>query len=184
MPATPQPEIPLATFRYTLEFADALAYERLRTRPRWTSRFAFAAWLALGVVVLAILPQSVTGPSSSLQFWGIGTLLILIQYGLYRIGRDLMRLRRASARVPDPIATELEQWPAHLVLTRNGAAQTILFSSIEALLPTPGHLFMAIPGDLVIVPARAFPGEEGIAGLADAIDTKVRETIDLAGSNA
>ena len=55
-----------------------------------------------------------------------------------------------------------------------GAALSLRFEDIGALLPTARHLFIARGNTLLIVPAAAFEPPDSIEAMADAIDGAVR----------
>lgn len=169
---------PLNTYTYTLEFADALAYERLPAKMIWQHRIGLVIWLGLAGVALGMLPASVVGSPYGIQYWLMGGVLLIIQYGLFRILRDVRRWRRARLRVPLPIKVRLEQWPDCLEVTEGDKRRTVIFTAIEALLPTEGYLFVAVDKALVIVPRRAFANDEAIPELAETIDAYVRARLD------
>ena len=169
---------PIAIYCYTLTAADALAYERLPRELPGLQKFALFVWLGLGGAALGLLPETITGSLYGVQFWLLGAVLIGVQYLIFRLVRGALRWLRARRRYPQPVEIGLEQWADRLILTQAGRTRTISFQAIGMLLPTPNALFAAVGKDLLIVPRRAFAGENDIMALADAIDAHARETID------
>ncbi len=168
---------PLATYRYTLAWRDALAYERLPRSMPMLWQITLYIWLVIGVVLLVALPSEVVGEPNTSRFWLTGAAMIIVQYLIYRGLRALRRWDRARLRYPKPTAVELTEWPARLRVSEAGKPPTIVpFESIGALLPTTAYLFMAVGHDLVILPATAFEGTPGgMEGMVSRIDGYMRE---------
>ena len=175
---------PLRIYRYSLTAADALAYEQLPRELPGLQKFALFVWLGLGGAALGLLPETITGSLYSVQFWVVGAALIGVQYLIFWLVRAALRWLRSRRRYAEPKQIELEQWVGHFVLKDAGRTRTIPFTSIGMLLPAPGAFYAAIGQELLIVPRRAFKDDGGIAALSDAIDTYVRETIDLGQASA
>lgn len=169
---------PLATYRYTLTWQDALAYERLPKDLPGLQKVTFYIWLGLAGILLVALPPEVVGDVNTPRFWLSGAALVIIQYFIFWALRAITRLNRARYRYPTPSQIILTQWPDRLEVEGDGKATTVPFTEIAALLPTATHLFIAAGRDLIIVPASAFPeGPAGIADLAAAIDGFMRDKL-------
>ena len=169
-------EAPIATYRYTLTSADALVYERLPKELPGVPRIALYVWLGLAGFELAALPPELVGEPNAPRFWLAGAVLVLVQYGLYRIARAVTRLNRARHAYPRPADFVLTQWPDRLAVERDGGtAITTPFAEIGALLPTAAYLFIAAGDQLVIVPATAFGAPAAMQALVEAIDAFAAE---------
>jgi hypothetical protein len=166
---------PLAVYRYRLDWQDALAYERLARRMTSLQTVTFYLWLLLAGCLLIALPPELVGDTGSPRFWLTGAALLVAQYLIFWVARGVARLNRARYRYPAPVEIELAQWGDHLVVTTDGKRATVPFEEIGALLPTPERLFIAAGKSLVIVPAAALGGADGMARLVDAIDGFMRE---------
>jgi hypothetical protein len=166
---------PLATYRYTLTWRDALAYERLPRNMPGLQKATLYIWMAFAGLLLIALPPELVGDAGTPRFWLSGAGLLLVQYGIFVLGRAVMRLNRARFRYPAPAEIELEQEPGHLVVSEAGKRRTVPFEEIGVLLPTAHHLFIAAGRDLIIVPAEAFPSAGDMAALVADIDTFMRE---------
>jgi hypothetical protein len=165
---------PVAVFRYTLTWQDALAYERLPRDLPGLQKITLYIWLALAGIFLVALPPELVGEVNTPRFWLTGAALVIIQYLIFVVLRGITRLNRARYRIPAAIEAMLAQWPDRLVVERDGKVSTIPFEEIGALLPTVRHLFVAAGRELVIVPAAAFGEAAGMQELVDAIDGYMR----------
>ena len=169
-------DAPIATYRYTLTWQDALAYERLPREMPGLQKITLYIWLGIAGILLVALPPEVVGDVNTPRFWLSGAALVIIQYLIFWVLRGITRLNRARYRYSAPTEIVLTQWPDHLVVEQNGKVTTVPFEDISVLLPTATHLFIATGHDLIIVPALAFPqGAAGIADLSAAIDGFMRE---------
>lgn len=166
---------PIAQFTYTLTWQDALTYERLPREMSQMQTITFYLWLAIAGALLVALPEELVGAINTPRFWLTGAILVIMQYGIFFLARGIMRLNRARFRYPAPVEVVLSQWPDRLALVENGKPRTIGFDEIAVLLPAARHLFMAVPGDMVIVPATAFATPDGVAELAASIDAYMRD---------
>ena len=68
---------PLATYRYTLTWRDALAYERLPRAMPLLWQITLYIWLAIAVVLLVALPPEVVGEYNTSRFWLTGAAMIV-----------------------------------------------------------------------------------------------------------
>jgi len=165
---------PLHVFRYTLNWQDALAYERLPRDLPGLQKITLYLWLGLAGIVLIALPADIVGEINSIRFWLTGAGLVLLQYAIFVTLRGVTRFNRARYRYPVPADVALEQWPDHLVITSGGKTRQVRFEEIGALLPTAQRLFIASGHELIIVPLLAFEDGAGMAALVDAIDAYMR----------
>lgn len=167
---------PLATYRYTLTWRDALAYERLPRAMPLLWQITLYIWLAIAVVLLVALPPEVVGEYNTSRFWLTGAAMIVAQYLIYRGLRAFRRWDRAMLRYPRATAVELTEWPARLLVSAADKPPTIVpFESIGVLLPTTDYLFMAVGRDLIVVPAGAFDDTAGgMEGMVSRIDGYMR----------
>jgi hypothetical protein len=166
---------PLATYRYTLTWQDALAYERLPRSMPGIQQATLYIWLALAGLLLITLPPELVGYAGSPRFWLTGAGLLILQYLIFRLFRAVARLNRARHRFPRPVEMAVMEDDDHLVVTAGGKSTTILFDEIGMLLPTKQHLFMAVGRELVIVPASAFTLPDTPQALAARIDAFMRD---------
>lgn len=158
---------PEQTLTYTLTASDALVWE---TRPReltgWR-RMIFLLWLGFAGFVLFLVPQDWVGPEGSLRFylWLVG--LIGVQWGLAALAMTAMARLRARRRIPVPLVVRLDVYPDRLVERRDLAEPVVITPDrIASVLSFPGHVIVATPRDVVIVPARAFADAAAMDGFA------------------
>ncbi|HTJ55975.1 MAG TPA: hypothetical protein VL418_00225 [Devosiaceae bacterium] len=180
-------DAPLATYRYSLNWQDALAYERLPKDLPGLQKITLYIWLALAGIFLIALPPDIAGEPNTPRFWFTGAGLVVLQYLIFFTLRAITRLNRARYRYPATVDAELSQWPERLEYREHDELKKIPFEEIGALLPTARHLFIAAGPDLVIVPVSAFGDAGRMAKLVDAIDgymRKVREAQAAPGSGA
>jgi hypothetical protein len=147
----------LPPLHYTLNWEDALAYERLPRAASRIEQIAFWIWLALAGLIAVALPPELVGATSSLRFWITALGLVVIQYTIFMLVRAGWRRSRARGRIPQPTTVELELEPGQVLVVENGKRREIPFEAIGALLPARNYLFMAAGSELVIIPAAAFP---------------------------
>ena len=166
---------PLAVFRYTLTWQDALAYERLPKTMPGIQQATLYIWLAIAGVLWIALPPELVGDNGTPRFWLSGVALLVLQYLIFRLARAVARLNRARHRYPAGVEMVVSQWPDRLSVERDGTTRVIAFEEIGALLPTAERLFIAAGRDLVIIPATAAGGAEGMARLVESIDGFMRQ---------
>ena len=170
-------DAPLAVYRYSLTWQDALAYERLPKDMPGLQKITLYIWLALAGLVLVALPPEVVGELNSPRYWLTGAALVLLQYLIFITLRGITRLNRARYRFPTTVQLVVTQQPASLVVEREGKVTQVPFEEIGALLPTANHLFIAAGQDLVIIPAAALGDAAGMAQLVETIDSYMREKL-------
>ena len=158
---------PELTLTYTLTAADALAWE---ARPREVTgwgRMVFLLWLGLAGFILALAPQDWVGPEGGWRFylWLVG--LIGLQWGLATVFMTATAHIRARRRVPQPVVVHLDIFPDRLVERRDLSEPAVITpDDIAAVFSLHGHVIVATSHDVVIVPARAFADDGGMAGFA------------------
>jgi len=172
--AMSEPMVP-PTYRYTLTWQDALAYERLPKTMPGIQQATLYIWLALAGALLITLPPELVGYVGTPRFWLTGAGLLVLQYLLFRGFRAIGRLNRARYRFPRPVEMAIAEEPDRLVITTDGKGTTVPFDQISMLLPTKSHLFVAVGRELIIVPAGAFVLPDTPQVLAARIDAFMRD---------
>jgi hypothetical protein len=165
---------PLRTYSYTLTTADALAWEaRPRELAGWRAGLLIV-WLgAAGGGPLAFLPADWVGPQWGLRFWLWGLGLVGIAWLIAAAAITLAAHRRARRRIPAPIAMHVEEWGDHFAVTAGSAPpRVIAHETIAKAIATPTHVFLAVPPDVVIIPASAFTDEGEMQALAALIEAR------------
>jgi hypothetical protein len=166
------------TYRYTLTWQDALAYERLPKELPGLQKITLYIWLGLAGLLLVALPPEVVGDENTPRFWLSGAALVLIQYLIFFVLRAIIRLNRARYRFPAPTEFVVIEEPDRLLVNQAGKATIVPFMEIRALLPTAHHLFIAAGKELIIMPMGAFSDPTAMAQLVDRIDYQARDRSD------
>lgn len=161
------PHKPIRTLTYRLTFADALAYEQVPRDLTGLRKFAVIFWLALAGVVLALLPESVTGSEHGLRWWLVAFALLAVQFALLVAFYNLRMRRRARKRVSSPCDVELDEWGDHLHERRGGHDVFVPPETIARVIRTDRHVFIDAPDDVLIVPASAFETQNEMAAFAE-----------------
>ena len=158
---------PEQTLTYTLTASDALVWE---TRPReltgWR-RMIFLLWLGFAGFVLFLVPQDWVGPEGGLRFylWLVG--LIGVQWGLAALAMTAIAHLKARRRIPEPLVVRLNVFPDRLVERRDLTESVVITADrIASVLSFPGHVIVATPRDVVIVPAQTFADCAAMDGFA------------------
>jgi|GEM_PF-3875667 len=172
---------PLATYRYTLDWQDGLAYERLPRGLTGLQSATLYIWLGLAGILLVALPPDVAGEVNTPRFWLTGAGLVLLQYVIFWLARGIRRLNRARFRYPATVEVEVGLWPDRLQVRSGEKPVTIPFEDIGALLPTAQRLFIAAGPELVIMPAAAFPDAAGMQRPIELIDGYMRQRLGTPG---
>ena len=166
---------PIAVFRYTLTWQDALAYERLPKTMPGLQQATFYIWLAIAGVLLIALPPELVGDAGTPKFWLSGAGLVIVQYLIFRLARAVTRLNRARFRYPASVEMVVTQLPDRLLVERDGRQTIAPFEEMGALLPTAQRLFIATGRDLLIMPVAAFGDAQRMEEFVAAIDGFMRE---------
>jgi hypothetical protein len=106
-------------------------------------------------------------------------LAMLALFGAAWIGLDrTLSYWRAGRRVPEPQQWTLEDWPDRLVACGAGGTKSVAAADISGLLRTPNHVFVGLGGgDVLIVPAGAFPDPASCQRFAERWDIASRNAI-------
>jgi hypothetical protein len=159
------PEDPLRTLTFTYTRADALAYERFARRMTISGVLALILWLAIGPIVLWVLPDNWAGTPSLPTFWALGAVFVAILYVLAMIRMTIGDLRRSRRRLRAPHDVTIDEYADRLGVTGTGLPRFVSFADAGRPVITPTHLFVAHGAAVVILPRRAFPEEGSFDGL-------------------
>lgn len=143
---------------YTLDMADALAWERLSPVHRKRDRLALAASGFAGLGLLKLLSGQLEAVSGLHSLPSAILLLVLPGLGVWLLQRRDRR-KRAALRVGAQVGTRLELWPERMIEHREDRDKPLVLGgrSLRMLVETKAHVFLAAGReDVVIVPARAF----------------------------
>jgi hypothetical protein len=154
---------PLETYSYTLTKADALVWEMLPREIVGWRLGALLAVVALGALLMALLPADLIGAEFSLQYLMSAAAIFGVLFALTAAAMTQQRYARATRRVPVPQPVVLEVWPDQLVTLTDGAERSIRFSEIGKVLLLPTHVMLALREGPVIVPRLAFASDAGMA---------------------
>jgi hypothetical protein len=161
----------IATYRYRLTRADALAFERRRPLGRRGS-VVLVAWMLLAGVELGVIAGDW---STGWRFWLLAATLAAV-HALVAFGVLVVLVRmRAARRVPAPIDMELEDRGDRLVVRGGGRELDVAFAQLAAVAVNPTHLVVAFPPATIIVPRTAFTPAADLAGLVARIEAAGRE---------
>jgi hypothetical protein len=161
----------VATYRYRLTRADALAFERGRPPGLAGSAIYVIALAAAGVELGMIAGDW----DEDWRFWLLGAALAglhaAIAYGIV----TFLAWLRAARRVPSPIEMELEDRGDRLAVRGGGRELEIPFAAVAATALSPGHLIVSAPPETLIVPRTAFARPAGLSDLVERIEAAGRD---------
>ncbi|HWA18139.1 MAG TPA: hypothetical protein VG757_04025 [Devosia sp.] len=156
---------PLHTITFTLTRADALAYERLASRPTLRAIILFLLAAALAGAGLYFAPDNWTGTYRDLGFWALAGLSFAILYVLAMIVQTIGQMRRARRRLRQPHDVTIEEHADRLDVSGLGIPRVLSFAEAGTPVVTQTHLFLGRGDDLVILPRHAFPEEDSFDAL-------------------
>ena len=162
-------EEPLRITTFTLTRADALAYERHRRRLGPLAIILLILWLALGAVVLWLIPDNWSGTPQNPNYWTLGAVLVAIQYTLAMLLWAFIDIGRARRRVPQAHEVTVEEFSDRIGVTGAGIPRYVNFAEAGHPLVGANHLFLGKPHNLIILPRSAFPEEGGFDALVGRI---------------
>lgn len=146
-------DTPIQTYRFTLTAADALVWE---ARPRELGNLAKLAYLlpvVLGGVGIGLMPPEWT---EGWRFFVVGGVFVVLVYGSWTLGFNLLARQRARRRYPVPTEVVVEDWLDHLAIVENGRKRFIASEAIANVMREKDHMIIVTGDDQVIMPRSAF----------------------------
>lgn len=158
---------PDRVIHYTLDYEDALVWERASPSHRKRDKVALFAAFFAGLGLLKMLGGVMTD-LATLHSLPMATLLMAAPFGMVILlqRRDLRA--RAQRRAGQRSGMRLEIWGDRLVEYRDDRREPLAFGalSLREVRETAGHVFLSTGSDVIIVPGRAFVSEAAKSAFA------------------
>lgn len=163
---------PFRRLSFTLTRADALAYEMLpREIGGWRLILLFA-WIGLGGMAVAMLPETWVGEEGGLRFWILIAGSGFAQYGLAMVVMHCLGFWRAARRLRQPISVEMLDHIDHLEWREGGIPLFVAPETISAIITTAAHAFVCVGGRVLMLPLRAFGSSGEMTAFAEELETR------------
>ncbi len=159
---------PLASFRFRLEPADVLPYERLPRElvGRW--KVAFLAVPFAGGASAGLVPDH----WSDLERWGVAAAAAALLAVILLGGREVLRRRRARRLAADNGTILVEDEGDHLVVHSLRGTRFLALEMIGAVISTDAAVFILHEDGPTIIPLRAFEDANGMQAYAEVLDLR------------
>lgn len=180
MPSRDAAAAPARVLEFTLDRADALAWEALPSAIRGWRKLAFLLFFAAGGLWPLLLPESWEIDQHQWRILLATTVGVLLQWVLATVAMTLATRRRAARRLPHPVAVRIEDHGDHLALRERGEGRpdrhaSVAIEGIVNVVLGARHLFVEAPPEVLILPLAAFADLEDMARTADMWDRRSRE---------
>ncbi len=180
MPSRDAAAAPARVWEFTLDHADALAWEALPSAIRGWRKFVFLLFLAAGGLWPLLLPESWDIDRHQWRILLATTVGVGLQWALATVAMTLATRRRAARRLPSPVAVRIEDHGDHLAVRERGEGRperhaSIPIERIVSVVLGARHLFVQAPPEVLILPLAAFTDLQDMARTADLWDGRSRE---------